>query len=443
MERQQGPHNRHVLIRDNCLQNIERLKDIISQCKEIFYLSKIESAASSTEAIDMLRYAQNTSNDFSLLIYHIDDKPDLTMAKELAKILIDNPELQLILLFDEDCLEWGSLICELARRDQFMILNNKATSLEFIQAFEVMTAKWSFSHNLNEMIMESHEQLERTTSQLTLKQGQLLQAQKLESIGELAAGIAHEINTPIQYIGDNIQFLGKSFEDLQRIIDSYEALRKAAEKGEVRPELLKMTTEALEDADYEFLTEEIPQAAQEALSGIDAVKKIVLAMKAFSHPGDSKQLININELIRNIFTISRNVWKYSAVIDLDLEEDLPPVPALSGELNQVFLNIVVNAVHAIEEAKKESGLITLSSRMQNEHVILKISDNGAGIKKENLERVFDPFFTTKEIGVGTGQGLHISRSVIVEKHGGTLEVESNEGVGTTFIIRLPHQGDSQ
>ena len=104
---------------------------------------------------------------------------------------------------------------------------------------------------------------------------------------------------------------------------------------------------------------------------------------------------------------------------------------------------MVNAVHAIEEAKKESGLLTLSSRTQNEHVILKISDNGAGIKKENLERVFDPFFTTKEIGVGTGQGLHISRSVIVEKHGGTLEVESNEGVGTTFIIRLPHQGDSQ
>ncbi|MCH2207934.1 MAG: hypothetical protein MK132_18940 [Lentisphaerales bacterium] len=164
LKEEQGPHNRHVLIRDNCPQNIQLLTVMISQCSEIFYKSKIETAETGSEAIYTLRYTKNTSKTFSLLIYHIEDSPDLYMAKELVQTLVDNPEQQLILLFNRDCHEWGSVISELGRRDQLMLLNNKATNLEFIQAVEVMTAKWRFLHNLNEMMRESHEQLERTTT---------------------------------------------------------------------------------------------------------------------------------------------------------------------------------------------------------------------------------------------------------------------------------------
>lgn len=274
-------------------------------------------------------------------------------------------------------------------------------------------------------------------------ESQLIQAQKLESIGQLAAGIAHEINTPTQFVGDNARFLRDAFEDLRPLHESHAHLLAAAvETGMVSPELVAAAQEAVERSDIEYLTEEIPSAIDQTLEGIDRVATIVRAMKDFSHPGSgSKELTDLNRALESTATVARNEWKYAADLSFDFEEDLPPVPCLIGELNQAFLNIIINAAHAIEEKTdgQTKGLISVATASIDDSVEVRITDTGGGIPEDIRARIFDPFFTTKTVGRGTGQGLAIARSVIVDKHGGTLTVDSEPGAGTTFTIRLPYR----
>lgn len=267
-------------------------------------------------------------------------------------------------------------------------------------------------------------------------QEQLLSAQKLEAIGRLAAGISHEINTPIQFIGDNTRFLLDAFKDCLKAMDF---IGRCAQST---TELASEAQNLVKELDLEFLREEAPKAIEQTLEGVSRVSSIVKAMKEFSHPGsDKKQLVSINKLIESTVTVSTNEWKYVASIETDLDPDLPLVPVLPGEFNQVILNIVVNAAHALEESvtsgRKDKGIIKLSSRRIDDHAVIAIQDNGCGIPESIINKIFEPFFTTKEVGRGTGQGLAIARSVIVDKHGGRLEVDSSPGVGTTFHIHLP------
>ncbi len=273
---------------------------------------------------------------------------------------------------------------------------------------------------------------------------QLAQAQKLESIGQLAAGIAHEINTPAQYVGDNLEFLEQSFGELGELLKRYQALLAAAGEGEVPAELVAEVREAAEAADVEFLEEEIPRALAQSREGIGRVSKIVRAMKDFSHPGsEQKEPIDLNHAIESTVTVARNEWKYVAELEMELDEGLPPVPCLAAEMNQVVLNIVVNAAHALgdqREAREGEGKGRIFVRTRSEGdvwAVVEIEDTGPGIPEEIRDRIFDPFFTTKEVGKGTGQGLAIARSIVVDKHGGTLDVASEPGQGTTFTIRLP------
>ncbi|MCP4003056.1 MAG: response regulator [bacterium] len=272
-------------------------------------------------------------------------------------------------------------------------------------------------------------------------QMQLVHAQKLEAIGQLAAGIAHEINTPAQYVGDNLAFLQQSFSALLELLGTYRALQAAAEAGNVSAELVAKVAEAAEAADIEFLEEEIPRALLQSREGISRVAKIVRAMKEFSHPGlAKKQPLDLNRAIESTATVARNEWKYVAELEMEFDPNLPPVPCLAGEFNQVVLNILVNAAQAISEGSdgREKGLIRIrTNREGDEWVVLEVSDDGPGMPEEIRIKVFDPFFTTKEVGKGTGQGLAIARSVVVDKHGGTIEVQSAVGQGSTFRIRLP------
>ena len=274
---------------------------------------------------------------------------------------------------------------------------------------------------------------------------ELRHAQKLESVGQLAAGIAHEINTPTQYVGDNVRFLQDAFNDMQEALKGYDHLLEAAKKGVVGPGVTAEVEAVLKAADVEYLLEEIPKAILQSLEGVDRVAKIVRAMKEFSHPGgEEKTPVDINRAIGSTITVSRNEWKYVADMVTDLDPDLPSVSCLPGDFNQVILNIIVNAAHAIiavvGDGAKGKGTITVSTRHDNGWAEIRISDTGTGIPKEVRTRIFDPFFTTKEIGRGTGQGLAIARSVVVDKHGGTLTFETEPGKGTTFIIRLPVAG---
>ncbi len=276
---------------------------------------------------------------------------------------------------------------------------------------------------------------------------QLAQAQKLESIGQLAAGIAHEINTPTQYIGDNIRFLQDGFKDLGRLLEVYTELERLARHGPVDPALLDKADRLKGDLDLDYLRREIPGAIEQSLEGVARVTEIVQAMKQFSHPGGiEKTPTNLNAAIASTINVSRNEWKYDVEMNTDLDPALPTVPCLVGEFNQAVLNIILNAVHAIigtrHHSSKDPGAVTkgrinIRTRVEGEWAEVRIQDTGTGIPAKDRDRIFDPFFTTKEVGKGTGQGLAIAHNVIVGKHGGAITFETEEGVGTTFIIRLP------
>ncbi len=283
--------------------------------------------------------------------------------------------------------------------------------------------------------------VEEVTDKLTLERD-LRQTQKLEAIGQLAAGIAHEINTPIQYVADNARFLQDGFKDLLATYSTHEALLKAVRSDTVTAAMLDEVDTSILAADLPYLTEEIPRAIEQSLEGVQRVIEIVCAMRDFSHPGsDQKRLVNLNHAIKNTVTVARNEWKDVAEMALDLDHFLPEVFCLPGEINQVLLNIIVNAAHAIadtlENNKHGKGKITIATCQKNDSIVIHIGDTGTGIPKAIQHRIFDPFFTTKGVGQGTGQGLAIAHRVITEKHGGILRFETEQGYGTTFIIELP------
>jgi PAS domain S-box-containing protein len=274
-------------------------------------------------------------------------------------------------------------------------------------------------------------------------QGELQLSQKLESIGQLAAGIAHEINTPAQYVSDNLSFVRESFDDLSALLGTMPATIDAISRlpgGEAVADALRAACDA---ADLDYVSEEIPSALKEGHEGVGKIREIVLALKDFSHPGgEEKEAADLNRIVESTVTVARNEWKYIADVELDLDPGLPAVPCFPNSLAQVVLNIVVNAAHAIEEDPKrgetDKGSIRLVTRCTDDvTVCLEIHDNGPGIPDEYLRKIFDPFFTTKELGRGTGQGLAISHNVVTEKHGGKLSVETVAGEGSIFRIELP------
>lgn len=291
----------------------------------------------------------------------------------------------------------------------------------------------------------SDEQLQaklRLADELGRLQSRLAQAQKLESIGELAAGIAHEINTPIQYVGDNTRFVKTAWEDLSEVMVGCQELIDALDSQQDVGSAAARLKMAVESADAEYLAEELPTAITQTLEGVDRVANIVRAMKEFAHPGASEMtLTELDNSITNTVMVARNEWKYVAELETDFDTRLPPVPCLPGEINQVLLNMIVNAAHAVSsalgESPEEKGKISIATRLAAPYAEIRITDSGTGIQPENVSKIFNPFFTTKAAGKGTGQGLAIAHSVVVDKHGGSIGVESQPGQGTTFIIRLP------
>ncbi|HEX5047608.1 MAG TPA: ATP-binding protein [Gammaproteobacteria bacterium] len=286
---------------------------------------------------------------------------------------------------------------------------------------------------------------ERARDQL---ETELRLSQKLEAIGQLAAGIAHEINTPSQYVSDNLSFLQDAVTNLLPLLAAFQPLLELAAKSvEAKVAPLGAIDDyraLLKDADLEYIRSEIPLAIQQSRDGVAQIKKIVLAMKEFSHPGaDEKEPVDLNRAVEATVMVARNEWKYVADVDLQLGESIPVIEAIPSAMNQVVLNLVVNAAHAIEDARgagAAKGKITIATRRDGEFVELSIADTGCGIPQENVARIFDPFFTTKKVGKGTGQGLAIVRRVVIDRHGGTIDVQSKIGEGTRFRVRLPIEG---
>ena len=291
---------------------------------------------------------------------------------------------------------------------------------------------------LQQQLLDEMQQRERSAIELRL-------AQKLESVGRLASGVAHEINTPIQFVNDSLYFLRSAFDDLNNLFAAYRNAAKDLPVSESTERFLQTIAAAATVADFDFLQAEIPKAFARTFDGASRVTNIVRAMKEFAHPDSMEHNpADINHALQTTLIIASNEYKYLAAVSTEFGE-LPLVDCNIGELNQVFLNLIVNAAHAIQDSGKDAlaGNILIRTVVAGDNVEITIADNGCGIPQQHLDKIFDPFFTTKEVGRGTGQGLAIARSIVIEKHHGDIRVHSTPDSGTQFTLCLPIDGHMQ
>ena len=361
---------------------------------------------------------------------------------EVLRRLKEDPELQLIPV----------LLVTAKNDDQDIIEGLDAGAHDYVtKPFkkEILFARLRSAIRIRQSqneLRQANEQLKREIDERKRMMQELVRAQRLEAIGHLAAGIAHEINTPAQYIGDNTRFLCEAFHDVDPLLGLLEQFVQAAKQGNLDPNFVDRVDGLVRQTELTYLRQEIPKAVEQSLEGIERVTRIVGAMKDCSHANSNgqKHPADLNRIIQSILTVTQNHWKHVARLVMDLAEDLPAVPCLAIDLSQAILNVVVNAADAIAEVvgdgSQGQGIITISTQRVDPWVEIRIEDTGAGIPEAIRQNVFDQFFTTKDVGKGIGLGLSITHSVIVQKHGGTINFETEEGEGTVFILQLPLRG---
>lgn len=416
----------------------------------------LESAYQGQQALAMTQRALAEGRPYAMAFVDMRMPPGWDGIETIEQLWACDPQLQIVICSAYSDYTWDDVTRRLDLRDRLLILKKPFDNIEIYQLASALTAKWQMEREVAARMSKLEEAVEERTRDLRNAnealqtemrerqrlEGQLALRQKLESIGQLAAGVAHEINTPIQYVGDSLHFLKSAFADLGTLQHEYERLLKADDSAAALDELRAAVRNAEAAVDLGFLREEIPRACERALIGVDRVSAIVRAMKEFAHPRNTEQcLADLNDAIRTTLLVTQNEYKYVAQLETELGE-LPPVICNIGELNQVFLNLIVNAAHAIESSGKDflNGRIVVRTHADAAHVVISISDNGIGIPASIARRIYDPFFTTKEVGRGTGQGLAIAHTIVVINHGGALTFESLEGEGTTFNVRLPING---
>jgi two-component system NtrC family sensor kinase len=268
----------------------------------------------------------------------------------------------------------------------------------------------------------------------------LLTAQRMAAVGTLAAGIAHEINTPIQFVSDSLVFLREASQETFALIGALDGLYQRVADGLATGDALATCAQTTAATDIEYFRENVPPAFERCADGLNRVTTIIRSLKEFAHPSDREMSpVDLNRAILNTLTIARSEYKYVADIETHFGE-LPPVTCHVDEINQVVLNLVVNAAHAIQavvQGSADKGRISLRTALADGAILIEVSDTGTGIPSDVMPRIFDPFFTTKEVGKGTGQGLAIARTIVREHHGGDIAVDTRLGEGTKFSIRLP------
>jgi two-component system, NtrC family, sensor kinase len=409
---------------------------------------ELNSALQGQQALEMVSRALAEGRPYAMAFVDMRMPPGWDGIKTIEELWKCDPLLQVTICSAYSDYSWEDIAARLDLRDRLLILKKPFDNIEIYQLASSLTAKWQMASdatarmtNLEAAVEERTRGLQAANQALQAEvherrrlQAQLALRQKLESIGQLAAGVAHEINTPIQYIGDSVYFIQSAFADIDAVHQRYEALL-AAQSESVRAAM----DEARAAADLPELREEVPRACERAIDGVNRVATIVRAMKEFAHTREYERgVADINEALSSTLIVARGEYKCVAQLETSFGE-LPPVVCSIGELNQVFLNLIVNAAHAIEAAGRDvtSGCILVTTAIDGKHVVITIGDNGCGIPESIADKIYDPFFTTKEVGRGTGQGLAIAFAVVVKQHKGTLTFDSTPGVGTTFKIRLP------
>ena len=379
------------------------------------------------------RIQQGLDNDARYQIAFVEtqlaDGNGLKLINELWQL---DHTLQIVLCTADPELTWQQIIDIVGESDQLLILQKPFSELELRQIVQALVRKWQLIKQSQDVLQFMEHQIALRTQDIEAANKNLLQSEKLAAVGQLAAGIAHEINTPAQYVGDNINAISDFFSSMSKMLGFYRQLLSENSDSELKRHIQEQ--EKKEDLDY--ILEDAPLAIKQSLEGMAQIVRIVQAMKGFSHIGQSRTgNIDVNLALENTLLVTRSNYKYIADVETHFA-DLPSIECYPGELNQVFLNIIVNAAHAIEDSQKGRGKITVSTNVIEGGIEVRISDTGTGIPESIRDKIFDPFFTTKDVGRGSGQGLNIAYRIIHEQHQGTLNVESELGVGTTFIIRL-------
>ncbi|MEO7730909.1 MAG: ATP-binding protein [Kofleriaceae bacterium] len=414
---------------------------------------ELVSAFQGREAVEHVAAAVAARQPFALAFVDMRMPPGWDGLETIERIWQVDPALQIVICSAYSDHSWSDLRARLGPRESLLILKKPFETVEVVQCAHALTAKWELAGQIRAHVDQLEATVASRTEQLQAAnailaehiqlrermENELRLSQKLEAVGQLAAGVAHEINTPIQYVADNLGFLRDGVVALSTMGAAMVAAA-AAGRQPATAALVDELTRLAGEADLEYLAREIPQALNSVDDGVARIARIVQAMKELAHPGPREATaVDLGRALQNALDITAATYRYVADVELDLAA-IPPVVCFGSELNQVFLNLIVNAAHAMEDRPTGRGVLGVRTRVEGELAMIAISDTGGGIPEANRDRIFDAFFTTKEVGRGTGQGLAISRSIVVDRHGGTLTFDSTLGAGTTFFVRIPIDG---
>ncbi|MFT5432267.1 MAG: two-component system NtrC family sensor kinase [Myxococcota bacterium] len=395
---------------------------------------RIDDAYQGAEALAMVQAALAASDPYQMVFMDVRMPPGWDGVETLERIWAIDPTLQAVLCTAFSDHSWDDIARRLRSSDCLLVIKKPFDAIEVKQAACALTRKWQLARELSNHV----EQLESLVADRTvdLKQAlerlvdehqrreaaqtELRMARQLEALGQLAAGVAHEINTPAQYVSDSVHFLKEAFEAIQPVLEGGVPDPNAAD-------------------DLEFLAAEVPPALERASSGLMRITELVRALKELGHPdSDGPVEADVCSIVRNAAAVCKGEYRYVASVELDLPESAV-ISCYIGGLGQVLLNLIVNAAHAVGDAHHEpdTGRIRLVVREEEAQLVIEVEDNGCGIPPDVQERMLNPLFTTKEVGRGTGQGLAIAYTIVSGRHKGRLTWTSEVGTGTTFRITLP------
>lgn len=410
---------------------------------------QLDSAYQGNEALDKVKQAKEEQRPYALAFVDVRMPPGWDGIQTIEYLWQVDPNLQVVICTAYSDYSWQETFARLGNNDNLLILKKPFENIEVLQMANALVYKWNSTEQARlkladmenrvvtrtEKIAQQNRQLESKIDELNQTRAQLIQSEKLASIGQLAAGIAHEINNPLGFIHSNLDVLSGYIDNIGKVMQANQALTRLlanAEQNKAVNQSLDKLSELHQQLDMDYIISDMPELISEALNGTARVKEIVADLKDYSHMRQqAMEFEDINQLIEQAIKISTNETKYRVNIIKSFEQ-LPQVECWRGKITQVILNLLLNANQAINK----DGQIAITTKAQDQNVLISIKDNGCGISEEHLSKIFDPFYTTKEIGSGTGLGLHICHSII-SSHGGTIIAISEEGKGSQFDIKLP------
>lgn len=415
-----------------------------SEAKSTNLLFELDSAYGGQEGLGKLIQALQENRPYALAFVDMRMPEGWDGAQTIEHLWQKDPLLQVVVCTAYSDYSWDELLERLHAHDRLLILKKPFDNIEVQQMANTLLTKWEMTERASiQMIHLEHlvdqrtdqfkqasEALQREIDERKQLESQLVQSEKLASLGQLAAGVAHEINNPIGFISSNLGALDGYFKQLQEMLDAYREAENAIGSSEVIEQLSQLR----ERVELDFLREDIPLLIKESKDGIGRVGRIVKDLKDFSRVDSNQewQWANLQQGIESTLNIVANELKYKADVVKEFQQ-LPDIECLPSQINQVIMNLIVNASQAMGP---ERGTITLRTGLEGETVSIEVADTGIGIEPDNLQKIFDPFYTTKPVGQGTGLGLSLSYG-IVKKHQGDISVRSEVGVGSTFRVELP------